>query len=394
MRLGLKTCLALLVTLSMSAGRTFQTEIPRERVRPAVRRGDFVYVSATAPADESGKIPPGDAAEQTGRVLDSIGRTLRAMGSSLESAASVQVYLRRASDFQAMNDVYRRYWSTDPPVRTTVVADLGDPDALVEISLTALVQGRERKVIHPPHWMASPNPYSYGILSGDTLFLAGLVSRNGKDNSIVTGDIKTQTVTILKNAGEILAAAGMSHADVVSSRVFITDTRNFQAMNMAYRDFFPAQPPARATVRTELTSRQYLVEIALTAVQGQKQVFNTPDPDGTPGRENPNLSAAVVAGNRIFLSGMLGITDSNSGDAASQARTALGKIGRTLKAAGMDWGHLVEGIVYLKDMSRAAAVTEAYGEVFSRDFPARTMVGTELVNPDGLVEIMFTGVRD
>ena len=67
------------------------------------------------------------------------------------------------------------------------------PDALVEISMVAVPQGAERVVIHPPDWIKSPNPYSYAIRTGDTVFLSGLVSRNGRDNSVVTGDVNAQT---------------------------------------------------------------------------------------------------------------------------------------------------------------------------------------------------------
>src|SRR4029450_8931335 len=98
------------------------------------------------------------------------------------------------------------------------------------------------------------------------LFLAGLVSRNGKDDSVIAGDMKSQTRTILENAGEILKTAGMTHADVVSSRVYITDTAMFQDMNEAYRAFFPKDPPAHATVKTGLMGPQFVVEITLVAV--------------------------------------------------------------------------------------------------------------------------------
>ena len=69
---------------------------------------------------------------------------------------------------------------------------------------------------------ALAHPYSYGIRSGDTLFLAGLVSRRGSDGSAIDGDVGVQTRAVLDNAARAPAAAGMSFADVVSSRVFIT----------------------------------------------------------------------------------------------------------------------------------------------------------------------------
>ncbi len=140
-----------------------------------------------------------------------------------------------------MNEVYRTYWPKNPPVRTTIVSDFVVAGALVEMSMVAIPNGGERQVIHPTAWMQSPNPYSYGIKSGTTLFLSGLVSRNGKDNSVVEGDMTAQTKTVLDNARDILAQAGMTFDNVVASRVYITDGTKFQEMNKTYTTYFTKQ---------------------------------------------------------------------------------------------------------------------------------------------------------
>src|SRR5262249_29779358 len=157
----------------------------------------------------------------------------------------------------------------DPPARTTVIVPqpLAIPEGLVEISMVVIPAGGERTVVHPRGWMKSPNPYSYGIKSGNTLFLAGLVSRNGKENSVVKGDITAHTKPVLDNGAAILKEAGMTYADVVSARVFLPDDTQFQAMNAAYRPYFAgAAPPARATVKTGLSTPDYAVEITMVAV--------------------------------------------------------------------------------------------------------------------------------
>ena len=361
---------------------------------PAVKAGNFIYVAGTMATDEWGQLVSGDIKAQTKRTLDNISQVLKAAGSSLENAASVYVYLKSASDFQAMNEVYKTYFPKDPPARTTVQTNLVLPEGLIEISMIAIPDGRERKAIHPPGWMKSPNPYSYGIKSGDTLFLAGLVSRNGKDNAVVGGDIKAQTRTAMENAGEILKAAGMTDADVVSSRVYITDTAMFQDMNSVYRTYFPKDPPARATVRAGLMGPQFVVEITTVAVKGPaREAITTPNPDGTAGRQSPNLSSAIRVGNRLYLSGMLGINEANKSDVKGQARETLASLGRTLKAAGFDRDHVVDAVAYLTDVKNFSGMNEAYREVFSKDFPARATVEVGIVAPDGLVEIMLTAVK-
>ena len=360
---------------------------------PAVKAGNFVYVSGALATDEKGRVVPGTIQEQTKRVLNHLSTVLKASGSRLDNAASVNVYLKSAADFEAMNEVYRGFWSKDPPTRTTVVTDLVRPEALVEIGLVAIKDGAERRVVHPAGWNKSPN-YSYGIQSGDTLFLAGLVARSMKDNSVVAGDIGLQTQTVLSNAGEILKAAGMTHADVASSRVFITDSAKFQDMNAAYRPFFPKDPPARATVKAALMNPSFQVEITLLAVKSSdRQAINPLGADGKPAQPSPNYSSGIRVGNRLYVAGMVGSTESNKGDMKAQTRESLNTIGRTIKAAGFDWSHVVEGLVYVTDVRQFTAMNEAYQETFTKDFPARTTVGIEIVIPDPLVEIMLTAVK-
>ena len=352
----------------------------------ATKADGLIYVSGTLAQE-------GDIKAQTKSVLDQMSQVLTKAGSSLAMAASVHVYLKNASDFAAMNEVYRTYWPKDPPVRTTIVADLVRPNALVEMSMVAIANGGDRQVIHPAAWMKSANPYSYGIKTGSTLFMAGLVSRNGKDNSVVEGDLTTQAKTVLDNAREILTAAGMTFDNVVSSRVYITDNTKFQEMNKVYTTYFTKEPPARATVIAPLMGPQYQIEITLTASSLPKQVFTTPAADGTPGKPSPILSSAVKVGNRLYVSGLLGNTKETLGNPEAQTREIMARVERTLKAAGYGWNDVVDGIVYITDLKYYDAMNAAYRAAIGKDFPARATVKTGLVGNDGLVEIMFVASK-
>ena len=362
---------------------------------PAVKAGGFVYV-AGAIGDGSTPLAKGDVRAQTRQTLDGIAKTLKAGGSSLANAASVTVYLRNAADAGAMNEVYATYFPSNPPARTTVAVTqpLANADGLVEISMIAVADGGERTVVHPEGWAKVPSPYSYGIKSGNTLFLSGLISRNGKDNTTVKGDVPTQTKVVLDNGAAILKQAGMSFADVVASRVFITDESAFQAMNAAYRPFFSDTPPARLTVKSGLTSPDYLVEIGMVAVKDPiRTTVTTPNADGTPGRPSPNLSSAIRVGNRLYLSGITGSTQANRGDAKAQTAEVLARVGRTLQAAGFGWGDVVDSTVFMADMTKFADMNESYRGTFAKDFPARATVGLPPVGGDTLVEMMFVAEK-
>ncbi len=364
---------------------------------PAVKAGDFIYVAGTLGTNASGALAKGDIKAQTRQTLDNITATLKAGNASIANAASVLIYLRSAADFAAMNEVYALYFPKDPPARTTVVVPqpLANADGLVEISMVVVPNGGERKVVHPSDWIKSPNPYSYGIKSGNTLFLSGLVSRNGKDNTNVKGDVAAQTKVVMDNGAAILKEAGMSFDDVVSARIYLTDDTTFQAMNAAYRPYFAGgAPPARATVKTGLSNPDYAVEVTMIAVKDpSRKAITTPNADGTPGTANQNLSSAIQVGNRLYVAGILGNTAANKGDVKAQTTELLTRVGRTLKAAGFDWANVVDGVVYLPDMSKFQDMNAAYREIFAKDFPARATVGTGLMGADAGVEIMFTAVK-
>jgi len=351
---------------------------------PAVKAGGFIYVSGTLAQDDTGTlVADNDAAAQTRHIIERMRRVLVTAGSSLEQVVAVTVYLRRAADFQAMNGAYAAFWPQSPPTRTTVITDLL-LEADVEISMVAVANGGDRRVIHPEGWASSPNPYSYAIRTGDTLFLSGLVPRNGRDNTPVTGDIGVQTRAVMDNAGALLAAAGMDHSHIVSGRVYLPDGANFGGMNEAYRGYFTkAAPPARATVIAGLAGPQYAVEMTFVASSAPREAID-------PGQ---NLSRAIRAGRTLYVSGALGNDSTNAGDAAAQTRETLARIGTTLREAGYTPADVVDGLVYLTDLSLFGPMNTEYRNFFGSEFPARATVGAGLVSPGAVVEIMVTAVK-
>ena len=351
----------------------------------ATKADGLIYASGTL-------MPKGDIKQQTMGVLDTLGATLKAAGSSLPNVVAATVYLKNPADAAAMTEVWRTVWPKDAPTRTTISAGLVSADALIEIAVIAVPNGGERTIITPAGW-STANPYSYAIKTGDTLFMSGLVSRGAKDNQPVEGDVTTQMNTIFANAEELLKAAGFTMADVVANRVYLTDNAAFQEMNKAYIPHYPKNPPARATVIVALPGPTYKVEVTMTAVRGAKEAFATPAADGTPGKPSPTLSSAIKVGKRLYVSGILGNNADNKGNAEAQTKEALTRIERTLKAGGFEWTDVVDGVVYITDISNFQAMNNAYRPVLVKDFPARATVRTGLVGADGLVEIMFVASK-
>jgi len=386
------TILTVVAALAVSGvnmqAQTRQVTVPGGGTLPfslGVKADGLIYVAGTLAQE-------GDIKAQTKTVLDAIGQTLTKSGSSLANVVAAHVYLKNGADAAAMTEVWRTVWPKDAPTRTTVQAQLVSPTALVEIAVVAVPNGAERVIVMPAGW-STANPYSYAIRTGDTLFMSGIVARDPKSNTPVEGDAATQTKAVMTTAGELLKAAGFGFEHVVASRVYITDNADFQAMNQNYTPNFPKDPPARATVVTPLPGPTYKVEMTFTANRGAKQAFTTPAADGTPGKPSATLSSAIKVGNRLYVSGILGNTPATKGDMTGQTKELLARVERTMKAAGFGWGDVVDGIVYITDISKFNDMNAGYRTIFTKDFPARATVGTGLVGADGLVEIMFVASK-
>lgn len=120
-----------------------QTEHAPAAIGPysqAIKAGGFVFVSGQIPIDpKTGEFVSGGVAEQTERVLKNLSAVLEASGSSLEQVVKTTVFLSDMKDFGAMNEVYARFFTSEPPARATVAAAGLPRDARVEIEAVALV---------------------------------------------------------------------------------------------------------------------------------------------------------------------------------------------------------------------------------------------------------------
>jgi reactive intermediate/imine deaminase len=343
----------------------------------------LLFVSGTA-APDAGP----DIAKQTALTLARLDERLRAERSSLADALALTVYLRRAADFAAMNDEYRQAFRGVPPTRTTVVTDpvaATADEVLVNMSAAAAPSGTDRRGVHPSSWTTSPNPYSYAMRAGELLFLSGLLARNGRDNSVINGDIAVQTKAVIENAKDLLDAAGLALSHVVSARVFLTDLADFAEMNRVYREYFSDAPPARATVGASLTAPPYKVEMTFIASAGQRRVV---DGDGP---KNPNLSAAVVADDLVFVSGMTA-PDTLLGDPAVETRAILDRMDSVLRAAGSSAAHVRDAIVYGTSLEATRTAAAICRSTFPPD-AAITPAHASLVAQKATVEIMTIAGR-
>ena len=105
----------------------------------AIRANGLVFCSGQIALDPSNnQLIGGDVVAQTNRVLQNLTAVLKQAGSSLEKVVKTTVFLKSMGDFAAMNETYGKYFTSNPPARSTVEAARLPKDVLVEIDVIAL----------------------------------------------------------------------------------------------------------------------------------------------------------------------------------------------------------------------------------------------------------------
>ncbi|MDD2591553.1 MAG: RidA family protein [Erysipelotrichaceae bacterium] len=101
---------------------------------PAVKLGDFVYLSGQLPIDPlTNELVDNDIVKQTTQVLENIKSLLAEMGLEMRHILKTTVFLSDLANFQAMNEVYGSYFSDPYPARSAVQVAALPKQALIEI---------------------------------------------------------------------------------------------------------------------------------------------------------------------------------------------------------------------------------------------------------------------
>ncbi len=108
---------------------------------------------------------------------------------------------------------------------------------------------------------AAVGPYSQAIRTANIVFLSGQIPLDPQSGELVEGDITKQTERVLENLKAVCEAAGGSLEKVTKCTVFLTDLKNFQAMNGVYSRYFSTHKPARSTIGVAALPKDAQVEI-------------------------------------------------------------------------------------------------------------------------------------
>ena len=254
------------------------------------------------------------------------------------------------------------------------------------LALCCAVAADKRPV--SPETIKPIGPYSPGILTSDFLYVSGQGAKNPQGE--ISPGVEGQLRQCFENVKAVVGAAGLTMDHVVYAQVYLTGPLDEDPLNRVWKEYFPKSPPARSTLGVARLP-ETPVEMTVVAVRDLSRK-KTVAPPGYPA--SSPFSAGVIANDRLYLSGFFG-RDSDTGripeDPAAQVELALDQMQATLKAAGLDFRHMVFVNPYLTEKMPTGVMNRAYAAHFEfGNTPARATIQVAGL-PKG-ANIEFTGV--
>jgi 2-iminobutanoate/2-iminopropanoate deaminase len=108
-------------------------------------------------------------------------------------------------------------------------------------------------------------PYSTAVIAGNFCYVSGQAAIDPETNKPVGGGIQAETRQTLENLKGVLEAAGYALGDVVKVNCYLRDWDDWGAMNEVYAEYFPSEPPARASVEVGKMAEGLHLEIDCVA---------------------------------------------------------------------------------------------------------------------------------
>ena len=125
-----------------------------------------------------------------------------------------------------------------------------------------------REPVTAPDAPAAIGPYVHAVRAGGLLFCSGQIALDPRTGELVPGGAAEQAGRCLENLAAVCAAAGARLGDAVRVTVYLTDMRDFAAVNEVYASFFETNPPARVALAVAGLPRAAQVEIAAVVALG------------------------------------------------------------------------------------------------------------------------------
>lgn len=379
----------------------------------------YNYLSAQLPINpQTGNLVEGGVKEQAEQSFNNIKAILESIDHEMNDVVRITVFVTNIKDIDAVDEVYKTFFPTYVPTRTTVEVAALPMDALVQIE--AVVSNGEGTIPNAPQAgdlvkltnnteNAPTSPLSTQTVSFSHYNnLSAQLPIDPQTGSLVEGGVKEQARQSLKNIKAILESIDVPFDDIVKINIFLKDLSDMEAVKEVYTTFFPDSAIARAvgyfpaltTVAASALPMDALVQIEAVVSHG----------DGTPPQEVEDRHGIVIKANNTdnapksaistqtvafshynHISAQLPLNPETgemvAGGVKEQAEQCLNNI----KAIVESIDHVMEDVVkvniFLKNLKDMDAVDEAYTTFFPGGIPARRTVGVSALPNDALIQI-------
>jgi reactive intermediate/imine deaminase len=339
----------------------------------------------------------GNAAKQTERVMKNLKGVLDAAGASFDDVVKTTIFLTDLADFNAVNEVYGRYFHVAPPARATVQVAALSRGAKVAIEAVAIKNGTPPTA--PAHVAVQTalapraiGPYSQAVdvAAGSFVFVSGQIPVDPTSGEVVQGDVVAQTERVMENVKAVLAASGATFDDVVKTNLYLADLGDFTRVNETYGRYFKKTPPARATLQMAALPRGARIEIeCVAATRSSARIGAVQSAPGS--LDSYSQSVGVSPASFLFVSGQIPLDPVTGqavpGDIGVQTSRVMENLKAVLEAGGASLDKVVKTTIFVADMADVAKINEAYARYFPRTPPARATVQVAALPKGARVEI-------
>ncbi len=376
-------------------------------------------LSAQLPIDpKTGKMVAGGVKDQAEQCFKNIKAIVESIDHVMSDVVRITVFVKNISDIDAVDEVYKTFFPTYVPTRTTVAVAALPMDALVQIE--ALVSNGEGTIPNAPQagdliklTNNTENAPKSSLSTQTVSFshynnISAQLGIDPKSGRMVAGGVKEQAGQCLKNIKAILESIDVPFDDIVRITIFLKNLSDIEAVNEVYTTFFPDTAiaraagyfPARTTVAASALPMDALVQIEAVVSHGD----GTPpqavedrhgiviEANNTENAPKSSLSTQTVAFSHYnHISAQLPLDPITGEMVAGGVKEQAGQCLKNIKAIVESVDHVMDDVVKiniaLKNIADIDAVDEVYTTFFPDGVPARRTVGVSALPKDALVQI-------
>ena len=376
-------------------------------------------LSAQLPIDpRTGEIVAGGVKEQAEQCLKNIKAIVESIDQVMDDVIRITVFVKNISDVDTVDEVYKAFFPTYVPTRTTVAVAALPMDALVQIE--ALISNGVGSIPNAPQagdliklTNNTENAPQSPISTQTVAFshynnISAQLPIDPKSGNIVAGDVKDQAEQCLKNVKAILESIDVPFDDIVKINVFLKNLSDIDAVNEVYTTFFPdssvaravAYFPARTVIAAEALPMHALVQIEAVVSHGDGTppqavedrhglIIKANNTDNAP--KNSLSTQTVAFSHYNHISAQLPLSPNTGGMVSGGVKEQAGQCLQNLKSIVESIDHAMEDIVkvniFLRNIADINTVDEVYATFFPGGVPARRTVGVSAIPHDALIQI-------